>query len=270
MPPPTALKALIFDWAGTTVDFGSLAPARVFLEIFRACGVEITIAEARQPMGRAKRDHIAAILEMPRVARLWCDVHGAPPGGADVERMYADFLPLQKAALRGGADVIPGVVGVVAECRRMGLRIGSTTGYTRELMDVVCPIARQGGYEPDVVVCADEVAAGRPAPWMNFRAAEQLGVYPMDSIAAIDDTPVGIAAGRNAGMWTVAVAASGNGMGLSEGELAALPVVERQQRLAALHADFLGGGAHYVVDSVAELLPVLDRIQQRLQQGERP
>lgn len=264
MKPSTAgLRAIIFDWAGTTIDFGSRAPAAVFLEIFRRAGVAITTSEARGPMGRAKRDHIAAILGLPRVAAAWQCVHGQRPTDADIDRLYADFLPLQKETLAQHADVIPGVPEVVAECRRRGLAIGSTTGYARELMDVIEPLARCNGFNPDVAICADDVSQGRPAPWMLFHAAEKLGAYPPASIVAVDDTAVGIEAGRNAGAWTVAVTKSGNSLGLSLAEIEKLDPSELQRRLDSAAADFQRLAADYVIESVADLLPVLDDIALR-------
>ncbi len=254
-------KAVLFDWAGTTVDYGSCAPARVFVEVFRRRGVAITEAEARGPMGRAKREHIAAIANLPRVAKLWRDEFGHLPTDADVQAMYDDFLPLQKATLANNSDVIPGIPEAVAECRRRGLKIGSSTGYTRELMEVVAPLAARGGYSPDAIVCSDDVTAGRPAPWMNFRAAELLGVYPMSSVLVVDDTPIGIAAGLNAGATTVAITQTGNALGLSLAEVTALSAGELDSRLAAIEQDFRQAGAHHLLRSVADLPGLLSQLE---------
>jgi len=259
----TRLQAVMLDWAGTTVDHGSRAPARAFVDIFERSGVAITEAEARGPMGRAKRDHIATIIALPRVSDAWRARHGRAPSEADVDRLYDDFLPLQQQTLARHADVIPGVPQVVAECRRRGLKIAGSTGYTRALMDVLEPIARAHGYAPDVSLCADDVPRGRPAPWMLFRAAEQLGVYPMSAVVAVDDTPVGIEAGCNAGAWTVGVTRTGNGLGLSREEVDALDRHALEARLAAVAGDLRQAGAHYVIESVADLLPVLDDITGR-------
>src|SRR5262245_12563345 len=164
MPEHVAeLKAVIFDWAGTTVDYGSRAPTQVFVEIFRRRGVQITEAEARGPMGAAKRDHIAALVALPRIAAQWKAHCGRDPGQPDVTLMYEEFLPLQKETLaRNGSDVIPGVPEAIEKLRQQGVKIGSTTGYTRELMEVVAPLAARGGYAPEVIVCSDDVPAGRP------------------------------------------------------------------------------------------------------------
>jgi phosphonoacetaldehyde hydrolase len=264
------LQAVVFDWAGTTIDFGSRAPALVFREVFRRSGVPIEMDEARGPMGKAKREHIAAILALPRVAAEWQQQFGRPPGDDDVGRLYEEFLPLQKSTLAEHSDVIPGVADAVAACRQMGLKIGSSTGYTRDLMDVVVPRAAKGGYQPDAILCADDVPAGRPAPWMLFRAAEQLNVYPMRTIVKVDDTPVGIEAGRNAGTWTVGITRTGNALGLSQVELNELPADELHRRLAEAGKKFVARGAHFVLEAVAELPGLLPTIEQRLLDGQTP
>lgn len=250
-------RAVILDWAGTTVDYGSRAPTQVFIDIFRQRGIEITAAEARGPMGRAKREHIAALVGLPRIAALWRKRFSREPSDADVQAMYDDFLPLQKRMLANGSAVIPGIPEAIAECRRRGIRIGSTTGYTRELMEVVAPIAARGGYAPDVVICSDDVPDGRPAPWMNFRAAEALGVYPMSAILIVDDTPVGIEAARNAGGIAVAVTQTGNALGLSEPEVAALAPDDLRNRLEQIEGAFRAAGADFVLKSAAEVLSLL-------------
>ncbi len=253
-------KAVLFDWAGTTVDYGSLAPLKVFVETFAQRGIEITVEEARGPMGRAKHEHIAMVAALPRISALWQQRYGHSALEADVRAMYNDFLPLQKKVLAQGSSVIPGIPDAIVELRNLGLKIGSTTGYTRELMDVVVPIAASQGYEPDVVVCSDEVSQGRPAPWMNVLASERLGVYPLSSIIIVDDTPVGIEAGKNASMTTVAVSLTGNAMGLSESEMNALTSAEIESRLSQIEAQFTAMGADYVIRSVADLPKLLMRI----------
>lgn len=250
---PGPIQAVILDWAGVTVDYGSRAPAQVFVEVFRAHGIAITAAEARGPMGKAKRDHIVEIATMPRVAAAWKELHGHPPTDRDIQTMYDEFLPLQLETLARDTTVIPGVADAVAELRRRGVKIGSTTGYTRQLMDVVVPMAARGGYSPDVVICADDVPAGRPAPWMNFQAAQHLGVYPFSSIVVVDDTKVGIEAGLNAGATTVAISQTGNSLGLSEEEVAHLAPADLKAKIDSIEAEFRSIGAHHVIRSLADL-----------------
>ena len=260
--PFQILRAVVFDWAGTTVDYGSRAPARVFQEAFRQRGVDITLEQAREPMGMAKRDHIAAIMQMTDVASRWNSKYGAAPTDDDVQALYERFLPLQKEALSDHSDVIPGVVEVVASCRERGLRIGSSTGYTRELMEVVVPLAAAAGYAPDCVVSSDDVERGRPSPEPLQHACRQLGVdlAQMERVVKVDDTAVGIEAGINAGCWTVGITKTGNGVGLSEAEVEALEPAERQHAIADAAEMLRNAGAHVVLDAVADLMPVLEAI----------
>jgi phosphonoacetaldehyde hydrolase len=261
------LKAVIFDWAGTTVDYGSRAPALVFREIFRREGVDISMAQARGPMGLAKRDHIAAILKLPEVAPIWTQKHGRPASDDDINRMYHDFLPLQKETLAAHCDVIPGVPEAVSECRRRGLKIGSTTGYTHELVDVFAARVAEQGYSPDCVVCSDDVPRGRPAPWMLLEAAKQLDAYPLAGIVKVDDTTPGIEAARNAGCWAIGITRCGNEVGLSEAEFAELPAAAQGEAIQAAALKLTAAGAHFVIDSVATLMPILEEIEQQVSGG---
>lgn len=255
------LKAVVFDWAGTTIDHGCCAPAIVFREIFRQRGVEITVEQAREPMGMAKHAHIAAIAAMSEVAAAWKTKHGVDCSQNDIDAMYADFLPLQKKTLSDHCDMIPGVVEVVDWCREKGLKIGSSTGYTRELMEIVSPAAAEQGYSPDCILCSEDAPQGRPAPFLLYEAAKRMNVYPLWHFVKVDDTPVGIEAGRNAGCWTIGVTRTGNGVGLSEAEVNALSDDDLKTRCNAAEQTLRSAGAHYIVESVAELRPVLEQIE---------
>ncbi|PQO44282.1 phosphonoacetaldehyde hydrolase [Blastopirellula marina] len=264
------VKAVVFDWAGTVIDFGCCAPASVFRRIFDEKGLEITARQAREPMGLAKRDHIAAVLAMPEVRQNWTDKFGAAPSESDIDALYSNFLPLQKEVLSGHCDIIPGVVDLVETLRSRQIAIGGTTGYTRELMSAVTPAAAAQGYAPDAEICSDEVRQGRPAPWMLFEIAQRINVYPMSCVVKVDDTPVGIAAGHAAGAWTVAVTDTGNEMGLTLAEYEALSDAEKEERRAEIVKRFDATKPHFFVRSVADLPDVLTKIDEMLAAGERP
>jgi phosphonoacetaldehyde hydrolase len=264
------VRAVVLDWAGTTVDFGCLAPAAVFQQIFADAGVPVSVAEARAFMGQHKRDHINAMLDIPAIRQRWEDAHGTTPGEGDVDRLFADFVPQQLAALEDNRAVIPGTLEAAAELRRRGIAIGSTSGYTREMMDRVTDSAAAEGYTPDAVVAVDEVARGRPSPFMAQRAMELLDVWPASACVKVGDTVSDVEEGLNAGMWTVSLAVSGNEVGLSLADWQALPV-ERQQALRQTAATRLAqAGAHRVVDTIADLPDALDAIEAAMARGERP
>ena len=264
------LKAVLLDWAGTTMDYGCFAPAVVFMEVYKRKGVEISIEEARAPMGAHKKVHIRTISRDDGVAQRWEQVHGREPNECDVEEMFRDFVPLQLACLADYADLIPGTLEAVAEMRRRGLKIGSTTGYTREMMDVLQTEAKRRGYEPDSTVCATQVPAGRPHPYMCLQNAILLQTYPMEAMVKIGDTLPDIEEGFNAGMWTIGLAKTGNELGLTEERIAALDPDVLQAKLARAYQRMQHSGAHYVVDGISDVMPVLDDINARLQRGERP
>lgn len=273
MSPPLyagPLQLLVLDYAGTTIDHGSLAPVGVFTELFRRRGVEVTLAEGREPMGVHKREHIRRMSVMPRVAAAWAAAHGRPITDADIDAMYAEATPLQIACLPDYCAPIPGVVEAVARWRSRGLRIAGTTGYNREMLDVVEREAGARGYQPDVAISAAEASAGRPAPYLCWRAAERLGVPMAAACVKAGDTVVDVEAGRAAGFWTVGVAVTGNMVGVSHEEWTAMDRSEQDRRASAAREALYRAGAHHVVDAVADLDPVLDEIEARLQRGERP
>jgi phosphonoacetaldehyde hydrolase len=264
------VKAAIFDWAGTLVDYGSLAPMGVFVETFAQFGVAITIDEARGPMGMAKRPHILALTQLPRVADAWKAAHGRLPTEADVDALYEVFVPKNVEVAADYADLIPGVTQTVAALRADGLKIGSSTGYTREIMARILPKASAQGFTPDSLVCTGDTPDGRPSPLMFFKGLIEMNVWPAWAAIKIDDTTVGVAEGLNAGAWAVGVAVSGNCFGLSLRDTQALSSVDYEARRAKARATLLAAGAHYVIDSVADLPPVVAEIEGRLARGERP
>jgi len=264
------LKAIIFDWAGTTLDYGCLAPTIAVMNLFEQEGVKITIEEARKPMGAYKKDHIRQILNMPSVRSRWQQKYGKPPLEQDVERMFNNFIPVQTECLPKYADLIPGTLETVSKCRIRGMKIGTTTGYTQSMMAVLLAEANRRGYSPDTTVCSDQVRAGRPEPWMCYQNAINLGLYPMEAFVKVDDTPTGIAEGLNAGMWTIGVAKTGNEVGLSRAEIEKLSQNDLQEKLEKAYQRLYQAGAHYVVDGIWDIPKIIDQIQEKLKLGEKP
>ena len=261
MPQP--LQAVIFDWAGTILDHGSRAPVAAFREVFHRRGVDLSTETARAPMGLAKRDHLAAMLATPECTAAWRSTYHRDPTPADLDALYAEFLPIQCEILPGYADVIPGVIELTQHLRRRGLALGSTSGYSRPMLDILEPLAAQQGLTLDCTICADQVPAGRPKPWMLFAAAQALDAYPPQALVNVDDTTAGIAAGRNAGVWSIGVARTGTELGLSLEETAALHPNDLKQRLDSARQKLQAAGAHFVIDTAADLPAILEVIENR-------
>jgi phosphonoacetaldehyde hydrolase len=258
------LKAVIFDWAGTTVDFGCFAPTGVFIEVFRQKGIEITVKEARGPMGMHKRDHIRTITKYPRIALEWKMMHGNECTESDVEKMFNSFIPLQLSVIEKYSAIIPELPEALKVIRAMDMKIGSTTGYNNEMMNILTSCAARQGYIADSVVCATDVAAGRPAPWMAFRNAENMGIYPMQSILKVGDTIADIEEGINAGMWSVGVVTSSNEMGLTYEEIRFMEQKDLEIRKQLVRDTFLEAGADYVIDNLSEIGDLIEKINLKL------
>ncbi|HEY2618908.1 MAG TPA: phosphonoacetaldehyde hydrolase [Acetobacteraceae bacterium] len=262
------LQAAILDWAGTVVDHGSRAPMGAFVRAFAQFGVTVSIADARGPMGMAKWDHIRAVGRTPSVAAAWRAQHGRDFAEGDVDAIFQVFEPMNIAAVRDHADIIPGAIAAIDAMRARGIRIAGTTGYTRPIMEVLEPLAAASGYAPELTVCAGDLPAGRPSPLMMWYAMAKLGAWPAATVVKVDDTAPGIGEGKAAGTWTIGIALTGNAVGLSAEELAALPSAERS-RLREQAATELRD-ADMVIDSIADLPQAVAKIDARLAAGELP
>jgi phosphonoacetaldehyde hydrolase len=252
-----AFDLVIFDWAVTMVDFGCRAPVAALIEAFARHGVRLHEPTARADMGKAKVDHVRALLARPEIGAAWAAVNGAPPGDDDVAALMDDLGPLMREAAAEAAELIPGAAETVRALRTAGLKVASSTGYTREMMGPVLARAAEQGYTPDHLVCSGETPQGRPSPLMIYKACAELGVWPLSRVVKVDDAEAGVAEGRSAGCFTVGVSASGNGVGLSRDALAALDPAERRSRLASVEAALMAAGADLVIETVADLVQAL-------------
>lgn len=258
------IECVIMDWAGTAVDYGCFAPVSAFIESFKAIGVDVTPEEARRPMGLTKIDHTRALFGMERIAGVFRERFGRDFTENDVQDRYAEFQRLLFSTLRQYTDPIPGVIEALAELRAAGVKVGSTTGYTREMMDVVVPAAAEKGYHVNDHVTSDGLPAGRPYPYMIYKNMCDLAVPAQCSVLKYGDTIADIREGLNAGVWSVGVVLGSNEMALTEDEVKALAPAELKRRMTEVRYRMFAAGAHYVVDSADELPALVDAINSRM------
>lgn len=258
------IQGVIFDWAGTTVDFGCFVPVSAFVEAFRKAGIDVTLEETRAPMGKLKIEHIRTMLAMPAVKARWTERWGRSPEESDAQAIYHDFEPALFAVLDRHCELKDGVLDCVKELRSRGLKIGSTTGYTREMMNVVEEAARQAGYAPDCLVTADETGGfGRPWPYMIFENMRLLKLPAVRTVVKIGDTVSDIEEARAAGVWAVGVVDGSSVMGLSHAEFSALTDAEKAAARIRARSVLLAAGADFVIDSLSELPGLIDGINAR-------
>jgi phosphonoacetaldehyde hydrolase len=251
------ITTVILDWAGTTVDFGCFAPVEAFKTAFEIYGLSPTMEETRAPMGMQKRAHIEAMLLNDRMRTAFKWRYGRNWTGEDVDNLYHEFEPALFQVLTGHCEVMPGVVKTAAVLHGMGIKIGSTTGYTAAMMEIVIREARKAGYAPDALVCPDETGGiGRPYPYMLHRNLEKLGEMDVRRVLKLGDTEADIREGKNAGCISVGAIRGSSILGLTKAEYEALTGTDHTRRMEKARAEFLAAGADYVIDSI-EALPEL-------------
>ena len=267
---PGKTQAVILDWAGTVVDFGSFAPTQIFVEAFAEFDVQVSIEEARGPMGMGKWDHIRTLCNIPAISERYAQAFGRAPTDDDVTAIYNRFMPLQIEKIATHSALIPGALDTINTLRAQGLKIGSCSGYPAVVMAKVVELAKQNGYVADHVVATDEVPNGRPYPAQALANVIALGISDVASCVKVDDTVPGILEGRSAGMWTVALVCSGNALGLTYAQFQAMNANDLARERARIHGLFEASRPHYLIDTINDLPPVLADIDRRLGAGEMP
>jgi len=264
------IKAVILDWAGTSVDYGSMAPVIVFIEVFREKGIAITPVDARSFMGMAKKEHTRKILQLDHVRRQWIKIFGNGPDESDVEAIFNSLDPKLAEVACALSEPIPGAVNFVEDMRSQGIKVGTTTGYVSSMMERIVPEAHKRGFVPDCIINSSDVPGGRPLPYMCFLNAIKMDVYPLSQMIKIGDTVADIQEGLNAGMWTIGLTQSGNEIGLSHEEIQTLDMNELQHLISRAESKLRLAGAHYVANGIWDCLPIIDAIEERISNGERP
>ena len=266
------VQAVILDWSGTTADAYVVAPAVVFVEVFKRQKVEISMVEARGPMGLRKDLHIKALTEVDEIKERWKKIHGKYPEQSDVDRMFADFVPLQLDCLRKYTTLLPGVAEVTQRLQKQGIKIGSTTGFVRSMVDILEEDSAKQGYKPDASVAGDEVTSGaRPSPHMLYKNLDMLNITPIQSVVKVDDTASGVGEAVNAGCWGIGVTRYSNYMDVDTPEDGKkLSEDEIKKRVAKTKDILEKAGAHYILKSLADIEPVIEDINKRIARGERP
>lgn len=253
------LRAVVFDWAGTLIDFGSHAPMGAFVELFHRHGVEISIEDARGPMGLPKWDHIQALGQLAHVQQQWESRHGRSLGDADVDALYEVFVPMNLEAVRHHATLVPGALDTIAWLRDRGVKIGTTTGYSRAIMEVVLPLVAQQGFEPDSLLCAGDLPVTRPTPLGMYQALIDLQAWPAQAVVKVDDTVPGLLEGRFAGCMTVGILASGNEAGLTANAWGSMDRDARQAVRIRVAERLVEARPDHLIDTVADLPDLLEK-----------
>lgn len=258
------IKLVVFDWAGTTTDFGSQAPTRIFDKTFSQMGLHFTTEEINAPMGMEKKAHIRTMLSTEKGMDRWTSLYHQDWKEEDVEEIYQRFERNLREVVADYSHVIPGVAETVNILRSHGIRIGSTTGYNNEVMCKVAPAAAMEGYAPDCIVTPDSTGYSRPTPFMLYECMRKTGVYPASRVVKVGDTIVDILEGKNAGAWSVGILVGSSLMGLSQEEYDNASEPEIAARKEAARKAYLDAGADLVIDTIRDLPAAIEALNARM------
>jgi phosphonoacetaldehyde hydrolase len=259
------IKAVIFDWAGTIIDYGCIAPTQVFIEVFAERDILLTKEEARGPMGLAKKDHVRELLRLDTVQKQWLAEYGRIPSEIDVDALYSKLEPALTSIVKEYCTPVTGAIELINKLKAQGIKVGTTTGYMAGMMNNILPLAAASGLHPDAVVNSSEVPSGRPSPWMIYRNCERMNIFPLSQMVKIGDTVADIQEGKNAGMWTIGLTKSGNELGLSLAETDDTNPVWLAERIASAGRKLLNAGADFVAEGVWDCWPFLEEIDRQIE-----
>ncbi len=255
------IEAVIFDWAGTTVDYGCFAPVRAFIEVFEEYGISPTIDETRKPMGMLKWDHIKTMMSMPRINKLWVEKYNRDFTDKDIDEMHDKFTDKLMGILHNYGNPKPYVVETMNKLREKNIKIGSTTGYTDEMMSIVTKVAKEQGYEPDCWFSPNSTNnIGRPYPFMVFKNMEALKVSSIKNVIKVGDTISDILEGKNAGVLTVGIVEGSSEMALNEEEYDTLSNEEKSYKINEITERYKEAGVDFVIRNMNELIELIDSI----------
>jgi phosphonoacetaldehyde hydrolase len=257
------VKLVVFDWAGTLIDHGCVAPVQAIKAAFETRSVCVSKSQIRGLLGIQKRELIERLLRIPGVQRSFAAQHGRASNATDVEEIYAAYVPAQLAAIRRRSELIDGALASFASLREQHIAIATTSCYFRAANDLVLECARRQELVPDFAVCSDEVAAGQPAPFMIQACMQALNVQEARQVLVVGDTALDVLTARNAGCLSTGVAGTGSDVGMSSSEWDELTLPVRNSVLANAHRTLRDAGADFVIDTLSELPLVIRRIAER-------
>lgn len=251
-------KLVVFDWAGTIVDFGCMAPVEAFRQAFEAKDIEVTEAEIREPMGMSKIDHVRTMLGYDNIEKQWKEKYSRDWTEEDVEEIYEISNQALLNSLTDYSEPKPYVLETFEALREAGIAIGSTSGYTKEMMAIVRPKAEEAGLKVDHLATSEDTnGLGRPYPYMIFNNVQNFKTKDLDQVIKVGDTVADIEEGKNANVLSVGIIDGSSEMGLSVEEFNALSEEELDKKRKAVEVRFIQAGADVVIQDMRGLLDII-------------
>ncbi|MDR0703706.1 MAG: 2-aminoethylphosphonate--pyruvate transaminase [Planctomycetaceae bacterium] len=260
----TKIECVILDWAGTTVDYGCFAPVGAFLRMFRQFHLDVTTAQIRRSMGLAKIDHIRTIMNDADMTKQFLTNYSRQWFESDIVKMNEYFEQYLFETLREFARPLPYVLETAERLRGRGIKIGSTTGYTEAMMQIVCVEAAAQGYHVDHLETPDTFSGGRPSPFMIFRNMERLKIDSVKKIVKVGDTIADIREGYHAGCFSIGIIEGSSELGLSLEEFIQTTPDKIEIKKRNIAKRMFDAGADYVLNNISELPDCIEKIEQKI------
>jgi phosphonatase-like hydrolase len=193
------IALVIFDMAGTTIEDTGQVP-QAFTAVLHEHGIEISADALRAVRGASKRDAIRHFVSRDHTRGV----------EALTDEIFNDFRDyLAQLFQAGGVKPVAGAAGVFDWLRERGIRIALNTGFDRLTTGLIIDVVGWNTGVADAIICGDDVAQGRPAPYLIFRSMEATGVTSVHQVMCVGDTVLDLQAGRNAGARYVVGVLSG-------------------------------------------------------------
>jgi len=267
------VKGVIFDLSGTIIDHGCFGHINPFIETFKSRHIIITENDIRKDTGLSLTHHITALCKTKKVKKPWLEKYGKQITIDDINEIKSEIEEKMIANIDQHHNVINKVVKTLKVIRDLGIKVVLTTEYNLNIADLLFYKIKKAGGKADAFISLSDIPnidEARPYPWMCYRALLELKEYPLCSFVKVGDTFYDIQEGINAGMWTVGVAKTGNLLGMTEKTLKEKGQKKIEKRVNKIYHIMKTAGANYVVDSVHDIVWVIDEINNYLKKGSSP
>lgn len=255
------IRAVIFDLAGTTIDYGNQAPALAIRKAFKQFGVEVSLKELQcnaewEPLVQIKR-----IMTESDVQKRWYIKHPDVSLEEGISQVAKWFNRNILEILPQIAKVKSGLPTLISYFRTQGIRFATTTRYTNEMLAKILPLVSEQGFDPQInITAADFEDSADVGPEMVRQAMTKLRIRNAQSVIKVGDTPRDIYEGKAAGVITIGMIEGSSLIGLSQSEFSVLPFAHRNSLKNRVAAELEKAGADYVVENTKDLMRLIKEL----------
>lgn len=259
------IRCVIFDLGGTLIDKYSMSPLVNLRKAFSYQKINLCNSLITKDMGMKKLDHIYALSKEDEFKNQFKQVYKRHHEETDLYDIYNIFSSLQRQSLRTKVEIIPETKKAINILKERDIKIGITTGFSKDQMNIALDLLHKHDIIPDSAVSSTcfynsgKPMLSRPSPYMIYNIMDELQINNPKHVLKVDDTCVGIQEGKNAGCLTVGVARWSINMNIySEEEKSQLTDTIIQEKLTKSRKMLLTKDPTYLINTLDELQHCLD------------